>query len=284
MINNFIKKVENILKLAEIEEYKQEAKLIIKEISNLSLEEIILKNNIPNQEKILEIATLRAKTKKPIQHLIGYSYFMNEKYIVNENVLIPRDETELLVLNSFNLVKNQKEKLDILEIGIGSGCVSCALAKKLLQNNINDFEILGVDISLEALETTIENINNLNLVRKVIIRKSDLFSKIRLNIEKFDLIISNPPYIPIKEKENLQQEVKFEPKLALFSEDEDGINFYQKIIEQSKPFLKENGKIAFELGINQSELVKNIFLQNGFKNIEIIKDLAKIDRVIFANI
>ena len=275
-----IKTVENILKQGGIEEYKAEAKLIVLELSNLSIEKILLGEKIENQEKIIEIANKRVETKAPIQHLLGFSYFMGEKYLVNNNVLIPRDETEILVNKAYELIKNNESKLDILDIGVGSGCISCALAKKLKDKEI---EILGVDISLEALEIAIENINKLDLVRKVILRKSDIYSKIR-PIEKFDLIISNPPYIPLSERENLQEEVKnFDPDLALYTSDKNGVEFYQKIIDGALDCLKPNGFIAFELGINQAQLVKKM-LEDNFKNIEITKDLAGIERVITAQL
>jgi len=275
-----IKIVENILKQGEIEEYKAEAKLIVLELSGCTIEQILMGCEIPNSDKILEIAQKRVETKAPIQHLIGYSRFMGEKYIVNENVLIPRDETEILVNCAYELIKNKQEKLDILDIGVGSGCISCALAKKLQDKNI---EILGVDISTDALEVAIENVSKLDLVRKVILRKSDIYSKIR-PIEKFDLIISNPPYIPLKERENLQNEVKnFDPDLALFAKDDDGVEFYAQIIEGAPNCLKPNGFVAFELGINQANLVKNM-LKKDFKNIQIVNDLAGIERVIVAQL
>ncbi len=275
-----IKTVENILKQGGIEEYKAEAKLIVLELSNLSMEEILLGKEIENSEKIIELAKKRVGSKAPIQHLLGFSYFMGEKYIVNNNVLIPRDETELLVNKAYELIKNQENKLDILDIGVGSGCISCALAKKLKDKEI---EILGVDISLDALEVAIENINKLDLIRKVILRKSDIYSKIR-PIEKFDLIVSNPPYIPISQKKKLQNEVKnFDPEVALFSPDENGIEFYSRIIEGAPNCLKSNGFVVFELGINQADLVKKMF-EKDFKNIEITKDLAGIERVITAQL
>lgn len=275
-----IKTIENILKNGGIEEYQAEAKLLVLEISKHSLEDILLGKKIENEEKIIELAKKRVETKAPIQHLIGYSYFMGEKYIVNSNVLIPRDETEILVNNAYNLIKNIENKIDILDIGVGSGCISCALAKKLQDKEI---EILGIDISTDALEIAIENVAKLDLVRKVILRKSDIYSKIR-PCEKFDLIISNPPYIPIAEREKLQNEVKnFDPELALFAPDVDGIEFYKRIINEAPNCLKPNGFLAFELGINQAQLVKNM-LEKDFKNIEIIKDLAGIERVILAQL
>ncbi len=280
-MNSIFKTTEDILKNAGIEEYKAEAKMIVLQVSGLSAEEIYLNNTIPNEEEIINIAKKRASTKAPIQHILGFCYFMEEKYKVNKNVLIPRDETELLVLNAYDLIKDKKEKINILDIGTGSGCISCALAKKLKKK---DIEILATDISTDALEIAIENINNLNLVRKVIIRKSDIYSKIR-DFEKFDLIISNPPYIPLSEKNNLDKIVSdFEPELALFAQDKEGIEFYEKIIKDAKKYLKKEGFLAFEIGINQSGIIKDILLKYDFKNINIVPDLANIDRVITAQI
>lgn len=278
-MNEIFKKVEKILQEAKIEEYKKEAKLIILETSKQTIEEIIITSKVNNEEEILKKASLRAETKKPVQYILGCQDFMGDRYIVNENVLIPRDETEILVNCAYNLIKDKNEKIDILDIGTGSGCISCALAKKLINKNI---EILAVDKSIEALEVAIENISKLDLIRKIIIRKSDLFSKIR-DFEKFDLIISNPPYISKSQKNNLQKELEFEPYDALFTDDEEGVEFYQKIINQAPAYLKKGGYLAFEVGINQYKTVISMF-EKDFQDIEIIKDLAGIERVICAKL
>ena len=278
-MNKTYKKIKEILKNGKIEEFEQEAKYLITSINSIPIEEILLKDKLENEDELIKLANKRVESRMPIQHIIGFSYFMGEKYIVNKNVLIPRDETEILVNSAYELLKDKNEKLDILDIGVGSGCISCALAKKLKNKEI---EILGIDISSEAIMTALENINKLDLVRKIILRKSDLFSKIR-DCEKFDLIISNPPYIPKKEKENLQKEVLFDPELALFTLDDDGVEFYQKIINKAPQYLKNKGFVAFELGINQSDLVSKM-LEKDFCNIKIIKDLADIDRVILAQL
>ena len=278
-MNEIFKKVEKILQEAKIEEYKKEAKLIVLETSKQTIEEIIITSKVNNEEEILKKASLRAETKKPVQYILGCQDFMGDRYIVNENVLIPRDETEILVNCAYNLIKDKNEKIDILDIGTGSGCISCALAKKLINKNI---EIFAVDKTIEALEVAIENISKLDLIRKIIIRKSDLFSKIR-DFEKFDLIISNPPYIPKSQKNNLQKELEFEPYDALFTDDEEGVEFYQKIINQAPAYLKKGGYLAFEVGINQYKSVISMF-EEGFQDIEIIKDLAGIERVICAKL
>lgn len=275
-----IKKIENLLKSAGIEEASAEAKLIITSVSNQSIEEIVLNKNIKNEDKILDAVNKRIKTGKPIQQILGFGYFMNSKYKVNENVLIPRDETELLVLEGYNLVKSLKNKINILEIGTGSGCISIELAKKLSDK---DIEILSVDISSPAIQTALENADNQGVIRKVIFRKSDIYSKIR-PIEKFDLIISNPPYIPINQKKTLQKEVLFEPESALFTNDDEGLEYYKKIISDADKFLKPSGYVAFEVGHGQSKKVKNVFEADNFKNIKITKDLAGIERVISAQI
>ena len=278
-MNKTYQKIKEILKNGNIEEFEQEAKYLITSINSISIEEILLKGELDNEDELIELAKKRVSSRAPIQHIVGFAYFMGEKYIVNEDVLIPRDETEILVNSAYELLKDKKEKLDILDIGVGSGCISCALAKKLKNKEI---EILGVDISSKAIMTALENVNKLDLVRKIILRKSDLFSKIR-DCEKFDLIISNPPYIPKKEKENLQKEVLFDPELALFTSDDEGVEFYQKIINKAPQYLKKEGIVAFELGINQSDLVHKM-LEKDFSNIKIIKDLANIDRVILAQL
>jgi len=273
---NIVKRVETILKYGGIEEYSAEAKLITLEVSNLKLEDIVL-GKTANEDKIIEIANLRAKTKVPLQYILGYSYFMGNKYKVNENVLIPRDETEILVKHSYELIKNKKEKIDVLDIGAGTGCISIELAKRL-----DNVEILAVDISSDAIRTALENVNNQNVVRKVILRKSDLYSKIREN-EKFDLIVSNPPYIPKKSKNKLQIEVLKEPECALFTNDENGVEFYDRIIKDAPKYLKKGGYIAFELGQGQAQEVYEM-LQKDFCDIKITADLADIKRVISARL
>ena len=273
------KKIEEILKNGNIEEYRAEAKLIVLSLTKLPIEKIVLDIEIEDntKEKALEAAQKRVEAKKPIQQILGEAFFMGNTFKINENTLIPRDETEFLVLETIKKIKTiKKEKIHILDIGTGSGIIPISIAL-----NTDNVEVLGVDISTSALTIAIENAQKYLPSNIVLFRKSDLFTNIK---ETFDIIVSNPPYIPIKEKENLQKEVMFDPELALFAPDDEGVYFYKKIIENSKKHLKENGFILFELGIGQSELVREILTENHFKNIEIIKDLAGIDRVIIGQI
>lgn len=267
----------------EINEAKIEAKMLAKSILGLSDVDLLMKDNFEEfnleqrlLDKLVEKAELRANTRMPIQHIIGKAYFMGEDFIVNKNVLIPRDETEILVRKCIEIIKEHGFK-NVLDMGTGSGCIACIIAKETTAR------VLGADISNEALEIALDNSSMLNLFNKAIFRKSDLFSNIRTD-EKFDLIVSNPPYIPKEEDGHLQKEVEFDPKTALFASDKDGVEFYEKISREAPQYLNENGYLAFELGVNQSELVEILMKANGFKNIQIIKDLAGINRVILGNI
>ena len=166
----------------------------------------------------------------------------------------------------------------MLDIGTGSGCIACMIARN------TNAQVLGLDISTEALQVALDNAMSLELINKAIFRKSDIFSSIDyIHGEKFDLIVSNPPYIPKHIKPSLQTEVRdYEPELALFTEDEYGIENYEKIISQAKNYLKPGGETIFELGANQSQLVSDLFLYHGFGDIELYKDVSGNDRVICA--
>lgn len=224
-------------------------------------------------EKIANTINERIKTHRPLAQLLGCAFFGGKKFKVNENTLIPRPETELLVQKSLELIKNYNYK-QVLDIGTGSGCIACMIALD------SDAQVLGVDISNDALRCALDNAMGMGLMNRALFRKSDLFSNIQ---EKFDLIVSNPPYIPLSEKENLQIEVRdFDPAAALFTEDEKGLEFYEKIIKIAPSHLNNGGSIAFELGIGQFEDVSRLFKANSFTDIEIYKDLSGIERVITA--
>ena len=225
------------------------------------------------QEKVLE----RIKTRMPIQYLIGEAYFMGEFFKVSPDVLIPRDETEILVRKAIELINKLPpipalpvgEGVSVLDIGTGSGCIACTIAKQ------TGAYVLGVDISSDALRIALDNVTKLGINNRAVFRKSNLFEKIREE-EKFDMIISNPPYIP--EDFEFEPEVLHEPKLALIAK-ENGLEFYRKITEKDPEFLKPHGILMFELGIGEADAVKGL-MQKEFKNIIIEKDLAGIERII----
>lgn len=258
----------------EVSEAKVEAEMLLEHFANYTAKDALM-GNILDEDKfkiVVEKAHLRAKTRMPIQHIIGFADFMGEKFIVNPSVLIPRDETEFLVRKAIEIV-NKNEFKTVLDVGTGSGCIACMIAK------YTNSQIIGLDISNEALNTALDNASRLNLFNKAIFRKSDIFSKIR-DYEKFDVIVSNPPYIPKDEKENIQKEVSFDPELALYTDDEKGLEFYNKISADAPNVLNKGGYILFEVGINQADDVAEILRKNNFSNIEIIQDLAGIDRVV----
>lgn len=221
------------------------------------------------EEKILEIVKKRIETGMPLQYILGFGYFMGEKFFVNHNTLIPRPETEILVKECTKLIN--KDSL-ILDIGTGSGCIAISISK------LTGAKVDGVDISKGAINVAKKNAKYHNT--ECHFYYSDIFSKVD---KKYDLIVSNPPYIPEKDKETIENNVKnFEPHAALFAKDEFGIEFYEKIINQSVTFLNKNGYLCFEFGMNQSSLICNILLRKGFSNIKKIKDFDDKDRVIIA--
>ena len=255
-----------------------EVKMLIEHFADFGVKDIIMGKKLDSSklEIVKEKAELRARTRQPIQHIIGFAHFMGEKFIVNKDVLIPRDETEILVQKAVEIINKNNFKM-ALDVGTGSGCIACMVAK------YTDCQIIGLDISRDALNTALDNASRLNLFNKAIFRKSDVFSNVKPG-ESFDIIISNPPYIPPSEKANIQTEVKFDPELALYTTDEKGLEFYEKITNGAPNILNKGGYLLFELGIGQANAVQEFMQNNGFKEIEIIKDLAGIDRVIVGKI
>ena len=274
-----IKDIVKILTDSGIEpnEANIEVKLLIEHYAGYSLADILMGKKLDEEKlKIVEQkAKYRAKTKEPIQYIIGFADFMGEKFIVDKNVLIPRDETEFLVRQAIKLIDKNGFK-SVLDMCTGSGCIACMIAKLATLK----VDVLGVDISTQALHVAIENMERFKLFNKATFRKSDLFAKIRAD-EKFDIIVSNPPYIPEKLKPEIQTEVSHEPEIALYTKDDEGVDFYRAITEKSIAHINKGGYLLYELGINQSASVAQIMSENGYTNIQVIKDLAGIDRVIF---
>lgn len=275
--------IQEILKILtdsgiEPNEANVEVKMLLEHFADYGFKDIIAGKKL-TADKIAIVkdkALERAQTRRPIQHIIGFADFMGEKFIVNPSVLIPRDETEFLVRKAAEII-NKNDLKTALDVGTGSGCIACMIAK------LTNCQVIGLDISSDALNTALDNASRLNLFNKAIFRKSDIFSNVKPG-ESFDIIISNPPYIPPCEKENIQTEVKFDPENALFTTDEKGLEFYEKITKEAPKILNNGGWLLFELGIGQSGYVKEFMISNGFKDIEIIKDLAGIDRVICAHL
>ena len=226
----------------------------------------------------------------PLQYILGESYFCGLRFNVNKNVLIPRQDTEVLVEKV--IFDNQDKNKSILDLCTGSGCIAISLAA------IGKYKlIVATDISDDALELASKNANELimdnnfddEMNQQVYFLQSDMFKNINkieqtLGIKSFDIITANPPYIKSSEIKKLQKEVKdFEPTIALDG-DKDGLKYYKEIANNAKTILNKNGKIYLEIGYDQNEDVKKIFEDLGYTHIETIKDFGGNDRVIIFTI
>lgn len=217
----------------------------------------------------------RLLTGEPLQHILGYEYFYGHKFIVNEDVLIPRPETEELVANVLAYYDEffNGQKVDVCDIGTGSGAIAITLKKEE-----ENFTVTASDISEKAVATAKRNAANLEADVNFLV--GDMCEPLIENNIKVDILVSNPPYIPVDEE--MEHSVKdFEPHVALFG-GEDGLKFYRIIFERSKYLLKEKSFMAFEMGYNQKEnltaLAKQYFPNS---KIEVIKDLSGKNRMLF---
>ena len=214
---------------------------------------------------------------EPIQYITNSQEFMNLKFYVDNRVLIPQPDTEILVENVISIVentqKNCQKEIEILDLCTGSGIIGICLKK-----NLQNVKVYVSDISEDALDVAKKNSIQNNVEISFI--KSDLFDEIN---EKFDIIVSNPPYIESNAIEGLSNEVKNEPKIALDG-GKDGLDFYRKIIKEAPNFLNKIGVLALEIGYNQKDAVEKMLKTYKYKNIQIKKDLSNIDRVIIGEI
>jgi release factor glutamine methyltransferase len=247
-------------------------------VCGFSIIELTLKRNdilIENKTEALLVIIQKLKSNQPIQYILGETEFYGLKISVNENVLIPRPETEELV--DWIIKENKKQKVSILDIGTGSGCIAIALKK-----NIQSSTIIAIDVSTEALNLAKENaiLNNVDIdFRKVSILDKNEWKM----LQDIDIIVSNPPYILEKEQTLMEKNViEFEPHLALFVPDDDALLFYRSIVEFASEKLKPNGKIYFEINEEMGNAISNLLSDNNFKNIVIKKDLRGKDRMIKA--
>ena len=211
----------------------------------------------------------RRNEKEPVQYITGKTYFYGLEFFCDKSVLIPRFDTEVLVEE---VIKRAPKNCELLDLCTGSGCIAICI-----KHERDDIAVSASDISKEALLVAEKNKDRYNLDIKLI--QSDLFENID---KKFDIIVSNPPYIPTKVISGLEDKVKdFEPKGALDG-GEDGLDFYKEIAKEAVNYLKDESILIMEIGFDQGEDVSDILHDNGYKNIEVIKDLNGLDRVVYA--
>ncbi len=264
------------LKNCGIESYSIDALLLLTKVLGITKEKLLATQEMQVTEKDIllydNFLTLRSK-KMPIQYILNTCEFMSLDFYVDENVLIPRPDTETLVEKTLQIIKSDISKCDIIELCTGSGCIAVSLAyyEKMCK-------IIAIDISQKAIDIAEKNAT-LNCVSdRITFIKSDLFTDIPK--KEADIIISNPPYLREDELPTLDESVKnYEPELAL-NGGSSGLDFYEKITIESKSYLKQNGILIFEIGCTQAEAVTKIMHENKFKNIEVLKDLAGHDRVV----
>ena len=257
-LDNTVKKASQILKNHNIHSHELDAQIILSNIMGVKRESLITNNEINISKKIMEkydSAIKRRIKKEPVAYIIGKKEFWSEDFMVNHGTLIPRPETELLIYKIINFFKNKK--INILDIGTGSGCILLSILKEL-----NFSRGIGIDISAKAIQMAKVNSKNLNLFYRSKFKVIDLN---KFNIGKYDLIVSNPPYIPSRDIKNLSKDItSYEPLTAL-NGGSDGLDLIKKVIYKSNHLLKREGLLALEIGHSQYQKVSYILRSNGYR-------------------
>ena len=285
-IGRVIGKGTKILGDAGIENNQAEARHLMLFILKDSLTNIYtrLTDELDEFTKMRYMKMIRKRaTHYPLQYITGYTYFMEDEYLCRENVLIPRYDSEILVIHAAGISTDRPMK--VLDMCTGSGCIGIAYGKEREEMGFQD-DITLSDISDDALALAADNAEKLEADVRIV--KSDLYEAFEDEmgnpIETFDMIISNPPYIRTKDINNLIKDVRdYEPRLALDGS-MDGLAFYRRIISRAPEFLNQNGSIALEIGYDQYMDVADILKENGFINIHKEQDMSGLDRVISAQI
>ena len=234
-------------------------------------ENLALELTEEDEQKYFQLINKHIKDDTPLSHLVGFEYFYDRKFKITSDVLSPRMETEELVYKVIDYIrKNNLTNIKILDLCTGSGIIGITLKKELEEF---DVKILASDISSRALTVAKENASSLEADISFV--ESDLFSNIQ---DKFDIIVSNPPYIANDDKKTIKENVlNYDPHLALFA-DEEGMYFYRNIIEKSRPYLNEKGIMFFEIGYDQKEKIITLGENNKFETV-VYKDINGRDRI-----
>lgn len=265
------------LKNKEVDSPRANAEILLTEVLKFKRLDLYLSFDKPLTENELNIYRefIRKRGMRiPLQYIIGSVEFYGMNLSVNENVLIPRPETEQLVEQIIN-DNSQTDGLKILDIGAGSGNISIALV-----NNLNKCEVIGIDVSEKALAVARSNYENYPSENKIYFKQFDIMNNDVNQLGKFDLIVYNPPYVSLNDYQNLEPELRVHEPIEALTDNLDGISFYKKIIALSNLMLNSNGKIYFEIGKDQYQIIFDMMKNFGFDGIKIIKDYAGIERII----
>ena len=270
-----LKMISELSSIYEMDELNSIFNLLAEDYLKIPRSKILLADDIDLNEsnQILFLSALeRLKTHEPIQYILGKTTFMNLEFKVNSSVLIPRPETEELVSL---MLKEDLDGKEILDIGTGSGCIAVSLAK-----NLPNAKITALDISKDALEVARENANLNNVDIEFI--NADIFEY--QTDKKYDVIVSNPPYVLESEKSLMKKNVlDFEPELALFIFEDNPLKYYRPILKFASNFLHDKGFLFFEINENYSTELENICKQNSFYNIRFILDINRKNRFLLIN-
>lgn len=270
--------IENLIK-SNIEDANTKISILLQYLLSMSKTEIMLHENMELDETQKEEIFKRVEEiieGKPIQYITHHQEFMGLDFYVDENVLIPQPDTEILVEETIHMINRKNENIRILDLCTGSGAIAISIENYARDRNI--IKIYASDISAEALEIARKNAILNNEETNIRFIKSNMFENIN---DKFDIILSNPPYIETQTIANLSKEVQNEPHIALDG-GADGLDFYRIIAKEAKKHLNRNGWILLEIGYNQKESVSNLLQEEKYENITCIKDLNGNDRVIMA--
>ncbi len=285
----------NALTQAGIEEFEYDAFALLEYVTGMNKTSYLMHSaDFASDEAIKkydEVIKLR-QNHIPLQHITGVAYFYGYEFNVNNKVLVPRFDTENLVAKALQIIKSgqccsDNGKFRVLDMCTGSGCIALTLARYILENKaeyerIDNLEITAADLSAEALEVAKQNAKKLttdeyNVSGVTTFIQSNLFDDV---VERFDMIVSNPPYIPTKVINGLQQEVKLHDPYIALDGHEDGLDFYRDITKESTTHMNNGGWLIYEIGHDQAEAVKAMMIENHFDSIEVIKDMAGLDRVV----
>ena len=260
MLANTIKQASQLLKNHNIVSHELDAEIILSDIMGVTREFLIVNNNkniSKNTIKKYNHAINRRINREPVAYITGKKEFWSKNFLVNQATLVPRPETELLIYKVINFFKNKK--INVLDIGTGSGCILLSILKEL-----NLSRGIGIDVSAKAIQTAKMNSKKLNLLHR---SKFKVFDINEFHIGMYDLIVSNPPYVPSRDIRNLSKDIiNYEPLLALDG-GFDGLDLIIKVIYKSNSLLKKNGLLAIEIGNNQYLKVSRVLRQHGFREI-----------------